>query len=279
MHGGPRKFFHWRSNKRAIQPRIIITGGKISSMFLSSTFQNQKKKNPAVVALEPSLWNREQPPDLAKFLLQLLQFSSPFNYSRLFPAPIFRWLLHHRSLPLLFQVLANRDPMLGLDQGCKGGFRGARRDEHSLLPGRPGAVAQQVPRSQPIRECDPGGAESGGLHFPEALWAPCCFRVSRTLDHWSLGLLGRLRARRAGLTEQGAGHGLCRSIRGLRRGRSGRVAGQPPRGAPARRGALSSYAAAECRPQRMRRGFCHSPRDGPERASSYCLAARLPWPS
>ncbi|KAM5325529.1 mitochondrial uncoupling protein 4 isoform 5-T5 [Glossophaga mutica] len=89
---------------------------------------------------------------------------------------------------------------------------------------------------RPERRSNRGGAQSRGLHFPEALWAPCCFRLFSPLDHRrSLGLLGRLRVRRTRLTEQGEGHGLCRCIRGLKRGHSGRVAGQPPHGAPARR--------------------------------------------
>lgn len=48
---------------------------------------------------------------------------------------------------------------------------------------------------------------------------------------------------------------------------------------PARRGALSSCPAAACRSPRMRRGFCRSSRDGPEPATSFCPAARPPWPS
>ena len=84
---------------------------------------------------------------------------------------------------------------------------------------------------------------------------------------------------RGRLTEPSEGNGPRPAARRLRTGRPGRGAGQPRRGAPARRGALSSCLAAECRFQRMRRGFCRSPRDGPGRASSFCRAARLPWPS
>lgn len=146
---------------------------------------------------------------------------------------------------------------------CYHGDRGRRLSEH-------------LARGQRMRS-ERGGARR--TTFPRSLMGSHCFSAVSSLDHSSLGLLGRLCVRGAGRADPSQGNDLRRAFRRLRKGRPGRVAGHPQRGAPVTKRALSSCPAAECRSQRMKRGFCRSPRDGPERANSYCLAARLPWPS
>lgn len=171
--------------------------------------------------------------------------------------------MHHRSLPPpLFQVWAQLARVQGVENSAVAPETGAG-----------GAALSPNQRTRPVR----GGAAR--ITLPSSLASFASFSARCPLDCSSLGLLGRLRVRRARLAEPSEGNGPRLAARRLRGGRSGWVAGQPRRGARAGRGVLPPRAAAECRLQRMRRGSCRSPRDGPARASSSCRAARPPWPS
>lgn len=275
MHGGPLKFFHWRNNKRATQPRIIITDGKISSMFLSSTFRNQRRKSPAAMALVPSLCESGAPTGPRNLsCCNFCSFLCLSNCSRLSPPQclddfciIAPSHFSFRSWPTGSSCWSWTEVGGRVPSGQEG------KKTHALLPWIPGP-SERVDCGQ--SENAARGAQSAEDYIsqkPRGLRVVYLFSVRWTTPSW--GCL-------EGCGFEGP------SQRGTRTPpRPWSVEERPPwqggtpavAPAPAGRGALSSCPAAECRSQRMRRGFCRSSRDGPERATSYCRAARPPWPS
>lgn len=250
----------------------------MNSMFLSSTFLNQRREKSRCCGTCSFARNRapSRPPNFPLFLLQLVRLP---NCSLLSPPQflgnfcIITPSYVHFSFKFWPRGTEGRSWILlvwaqGVDEekwrcchGERGRWRGGRlvrdQSENSIQEGRSHAdYISQKPR----------GLRVVFRIHPTGLLKPEAARE-------------RVQVRWAHLAESSKGNGPRPAARRLRRSRSGQVAGQPRRGARARRGVSSSRAAAECRRRRMRRGSRRSPRDGPARASSSCRAARPPWPS